>query len=108
MKALKGLGISDLLISAMLDSTARAIEKEEAASQKAEMEKLVQEQKRLQEEMARQKAGAAQATPAAAQGSTLGDCAAQLGAIQLCQNIPGGALVQMACEMAAKSKFPCK
>lgn len=119
--ALKKMGVSAVLIEAMLDSTTRAKREEEELQKKKAMEDILAEiqqvQSRLEKLKAEQSSAPAPVTPvsvsvSAEQGQdppmadTVKNCAAQIAALEACKHLPSfGAMV---CKAAAKSQFPCE
>ncbi|MHB8843893.1 MAG: ankyrin repeat domain-containing protein [Nitrospirota bacterium] len=119
--ALKKMGISALLIEAMIDSTTRAKREEEDLQKKKAMEDILLEIRRAQSKLADLKSVpstvAAPATPvpvsasaAQSQGpdaaTTVQNCTAQIAALEACRHLPSfGAMI---CKAAAKSQFPCE
>ena len=113
---LKKMGMTGVLIEAMLDSTTRAKREQEELQKKKEMENLLAEIQRTQKKLDAMKAAQEQqqsrAPASVAQGSdpSLGDtvknCAAQIAALEACKHLPWYG--QAVCKAAAKSKFPCQ
>ncbi|MDA8422927.1 MAG: ankyrin repeat domain-containing protein [Nitrospiraceae bacterium] len=115
---LKQMGVTDLLIEAMLDSTARAKRDQDDLQKKNEMEDLMTEiqhmRKKIDELKAAQIEQQSQAPSATAasreSGPSLSDavknCAAQLAALEACKQLSG--LAEILCRSVAKSQFPCE
>ncbi len=118
MITLKKMGMTDVLIEAMLDSTGRAKRAQEELQKKKEMENLLAEiqqaQKKLDEAKTAQ--GQQQQQPQATvagqkeNGPSLSDtvknCAAQIAALEACKHMPWPA--NSVCAATAKSQFPCQ
>jgi hypothetical protein len=118
MVALKKMGMTDVLIEAMLDSTGRAKRAQEELQKKKEMENLLAEiqqaQKKLDSVKAAQEQQQQQPQATASgqkdSGPTLADtvknCAAQIAALEACKRLPWPA--NSVCAATAKSQFPCQ
>jgi len=116
MVALKKMGITDVLIEAMLDSTTRAKREQEERQKKKDMENLLAEiqhaQKRLDEMKAAQNQQQSQAAAAGRPNSgpsaseTLTNCASQVAALEACKHLPWPA--NSVCASTAKAQFPCQ
>lgn len=113
---LKKMGMTGVLIEAMLDSTTRAKREHEELQKKKEMENLLAEIQRTQKKLDAMKTAQEQQQSGTSAsvgqsgdpslGDTVKNCAAQIVALEACKNLPwyGQAL----CKVAAKSKFPCQ
>jgi uncharacterized protein YwgA len=114
--ALKKMGVTGVLIEAMLDSTTRAKREQEELRKKKEMEDLLAEiqrtQKKLNEMKASQEGQQSEAPASAGQnsepsvGDTVKNCSAQIAALEACKHLPWPA--STVCAAAAKSQFPCQ
>jgi hypothetical protein len=114
--ALKAMGITSVLVEAMLDSTTRAKHEQEELRKKKEMEDLLAEiqqtQKKLNEIKAAQEQQQSEAPTTAGQssgpsvGDTVKNCSAQIAALEACKHLPWPA--STVCAAAAKSQFPCQ
>ena len=112
---LKQMGVPEVVIEAMLESTSRAVRDEEESQKKKNMEDLLAEiqrmQKKLEELKTAQASGPAAPVPAnRSQGpsvvDTVQNCAAQIAALEACKHLPS--LGAMICRSAAKAQFPCE
>lgn len=112
---LKKMGIPEVVIEAMIESTSRVSRDEEELQKKKNMEDLLAEIQRVQKKLGdlktAQTSGAAVPLPAAqSQGPSVVDsvqnCAAQIAALEACKHLPR--LGAMVCRVAAKSQFPCE
>ncbi|MEK6744016.1 MAG: S41 family peptidase [Nitrospirota bacterium] len=112
---LKKMGIPEVVIEAMIESTSRVTRDEEESQKKKNMEELLAEiqrmQKKLDEMRTAQASGAAVPVSAGqSQGpsvvDTVQNCAAQITALEACKHLPR--LGAMICRAAAKSQFPCE
>lgn len=109
------VGVSDVLIEAMMESTVKAKEAADMQQLKSEQEQLLFEIKKAQAKLeqlqvaqasARAGGGAAgSAGPSA--GDAIANCAGQVVALKACDHVPGGSIVQSICRSAAKSKYQC-
>lgn len=118
MVALKKMGMTDVLIETMLDSTGRAKRAREELQKKKEMENLLAEiqqaQKKLDEAKATQEqeqqqpqvAVTGQQDSGPSVGETVKNCAAQIAALEACKHLPWPA--NSVCAATAKSQFPCQ
>ena len=118
MVALKKMGMTDVLIEAMLDSTTRAKRAQEELQKKKDMENLLAEiqhaQKRLDEMKAAQNQQQRQPQAAAAgrpnsgpsASETFTNCASQVAALEACKHLPWPA--NSVCASTAKAQFPCQ
>ncbi len=110
---LKGMGLSEPVIKAMMDITTeveqgQAVRKLEADNlrQQTELEQIRNERNNLMNSQQ------TQPTPAAAPqepgvAESVGNCVAQAVAVEACNEAPGGFLGQAICKAAAKASFPC-
>jgi carboxyl-terminal processing protease len=112
---LKKMGLPEVVIEAMIESTSRVTRDEEELQKKKNMEDLLAEiqrmQKKLDEMRTAQASGAAVPVSAGqSQGpsvvDTVQNCAAQITALEACKHLPS--LGAMICRAAAKSQFPCE
>jgi coenzyme F420-reducing hydrogenase delta subunit len=115
---LKQLGVTDVLIEAMLDSTARAKREQDDLRKKNEMEGLMTEIQHMRKKLdelktaqAEQQSQAPSATIASQNngpslGDTVNNCAAQLTSLEACKQLPH--LAGILCRSVAKSQFPCE
>ncbi len=115
---LKQMGVTDALIEAMLDSTARANREQDDLRKKNEMEGLMTEMEHMRKKLDELKTAQAEqqsqapSTTAASQaggpslGDTVNNCASQLAALEACKQLPH--LAGMLCRSVAKSQFPCE
>ncbi len=116
MDALKKMGVSAVLIEAMIDSTTRAKREEEELQKKKAMEDILAEiqrvQNRLEELKTAQSSAVVPVSVSAQQGQgpsvtdTVTNCTAQISALEACKHLPG--LGAMICKATAKSQFPCE
>jgi len=114
--ALKKMGVTGVLVEAMLDSTTRAKREQEELRKKKEMEDLLAEiqqtQKKLNEMKAAQEQQPSQTEAQGQQaggpsvGDTVKNCAAQIAALEACKHLPWPA--STVCAATAKSQFPCQ
>ena len=116
MDALKKIGISAVLIEAMIDSTTRAKREEEELQKKQAMEDILAEIQRVQRKLAELKSvqpSAVTPVPVSTAGQSKGpsvtdtvqNCASQIAALEACKHLPSfGAMI---CKATAKSQFPC-
>jgi hypothetical protein len=114
--ALKKMGISGVLVEAMLDSTTRAKRAQEELQKKKEMEDLLAEiqrtQKKLESMRVAQERQQSQPSVSVGQDSgpslndTVKNCAAQVAALEACRHLSG--IFQAVCRATAKSQFPCQ
>jgi hypothetical protein len=119
--ALKKMGVTGVLVEAMLDSTTRAKRDQDELRKKKEMEDLLAEiqqtQKKLNEmkaaqEQQEQQQQQPQTTASGRQdngpsvGDTVKNCAAQIAALEACKHLPWPA--STVCAATAKSQFPCQ
>jgi uncharacterized protein YhaN len=112
------MGVTDALIEAMLDSTARAKREQDDLQKKNEMEGLMTEIQQMRKKLDELKTAQAEqqsqapstATASQVSGPSLGDtvnnCASQLAALEACKQLPH--LAGMLCRSVAKSQFPCE
>jgi hypothetical protein len=115
---LRQMGVTDVLIEAMLDSTTRAKREQDDLRKKNEVEGLMTEiqhmRKKLDELKTAQVEQHSQATSAVAAsqvsvpslGDTVNNCASQLAALEACKQLPH--LAGILCKSVAKSQFPCE
>jgi tetratricopeptide (TPR) repeat protein len=116
MVALKKMGMTGVLIEAMLDSTTRANRAQEELQKKKDMENLLAEIQHAQQKLDTMKAAREQqqsrpqASSGQESGPSLGDtvknCAAQIAALEACKHLPWPA--NSVCAATAKSQFPCQ
>jgi len=116
MVALKKMGMTSLLIEAMLDSTTRAKRAREEQQKKKDMENLLAEIQNAHRKLDMMKAAQQQQQPQAAAtgrqdsgpslGETLQNCASQVAALEACKHLPWPA--NSVCASTAKSQFPCQ
>jgi tetratricopeptide (TPR) repeat protein len=116
MVALKKMGVTGVLIEAMLDSTTRAKRAQEELQKKKDMENLLAEIQHAQQKLDTMKAAREQqqsrpqASSGQESGPSLGDtvknCAAQIAALEACKHLPWPA--NSVCAATAKSQFPCQ
>jgi tetratricopeptide (TPR) repeat protein len=116
MVALKKMGMTGVLIEAMLDSTTRANRAQEELQKKKDMENLLAEIQHAQQKLDTMKAAQEQqqsrpqASSGQESGPSLGDtvknCAAQIAALEACKHLPWPA--NSICAATAKSQFPCQ
>jgi hypothetical protein len=116
MVALKKMGVTGVLIEAMLDSTTRAKRAQEEQQKKRDMENLLAEIQHAQQKLDTMKVAQAQqpsrpqASTGQESGPSLGDtvknCAAQIAALEACKHLPWPA--NSICAATAKSQFPCQ
>jgi len=118
MVTLKKMGMTDILIEAMLDSTGRAKRAQEELQKKKEMENLLAEiqqaQKKLdeaktaqgQQQQQPQTMASGQQNNGPSLGDTVKNCAAQIAALEACKRLPWPA--NSVCAATAKSQFPCQ
>jgi hypothetical protein len=104
MITLKKMGMTDVLIEAMLDSTGRAKRAQEELQQKKEMEKLLAEIQQAQKKLDEAKTEQNESGPSL--GDTVKNCAAQIAALEACKRLPWPA--NSVCASTAKSQFPCQ
>lgn len=111
---LKTMGMTSVLIEAMLDSTTRAKREQEDLQKKKDMENLLaeiqQSQKKLDTIKVAQQQPQVTAPGQQASGPSVGDtvknCAAQIAALEGCKHLPWPA--NSLCAATAKSQFPCQ
>ncbi len=112
---LKNMGIPEVVIEAMIESTSRVTRDEDELQKKKNMEDLLAEIQRMQKKLddlkTAQASGAAVPVSAGqSQGpsvvDTVRNCAAQITALEACKHLPS--LGAMVCRAAAKSQFPCE
>jgi len=116
MDALKKMGVSAVLIEAMIDSTTRAKREEEDLQKRKAMEDILTEiqhaQNRLEVLKTAQSSAAAPVSVSAQQSQgpsvtdTVTNCTAQIAALEACKHLPS--LGAMICKATAKSQFPCE
>ena len=114
---LKKMGVPEVAIEAMIESTARVTREEDEVKNKKNMEDLLAEIQRMQKKLdnlkTAQASGAAVPVPVSAVQSqgpsvtdTLKNCSSQILALEGCKHLPS--LGAMVCRAAAKSQFPCE
>jgi hypothetical protein len=114
--ALKKMGVTGVLIEAMLDSTTRAMRDQDELRKKKEMEDLLAEirtaQKKLdaikaaQDQQSSQASAPGQQTGGPSVGDAVKNCASQIAALEACKHLPWPA--NSVCAATAKSQFPCQ
>ena len=106
---LKGHGLTDRVVMAMMTATQDASAQEEDMRERRELETLRMEIEQLKGRLDQaEKApapAASSSAPVPSAGSTITNCAARLAALEACSHAPG--LTRPICEIAAKAKFPC-
>jgi hypothetical protein len=111
---LKKMGVTSVLIEAMLDSTSRATREQEDLQKKKDLENLLAEIQRTQKKLDTMKVAQqqpqttvqAQQANSPSVGDTVKNCAAQIAALEGCKQLPWPA--NSICASTAKSQFPCQ
>lgn len=120
IQELTNMGISNVLIEAMLESTTQSKNKADDLQNKKEMEALLAEiqhmhqkidelkvaKERQESQQPQSSSLASNSSTESSLGDTLKNCAAQLAALEGCKHLPG--LAQPVCRSLAKSQFPCQ
>lgn len=105
MKSLKKMGITDPLIQAMLESTAKATALDIEKVKMKELADTLHEIKTSKKELAEAKNSQQKASAAATPSS--GGCISLNVALAACGQVPGGYFGKLACESAAKATISC-
>ena len=112
---LKTMGIPEVVVEAMIESTSRATRDEEELQNKKKMADLLADIQQMQNKLVDLKTAKVSdaAMPVSAvqsQGPSVSDavtnCASQVAALEACKYLPS--LGAMVCRAAAKAQFPCE